>query len=105
MRPNCNFMKVELNRSLNTVCFCCGCRRVSVLIFHTELERKSLTRVGFFFSTIQNPILGYPTSEKAELMADFHEMSNNNDQRSRNNEGTVSEERQVIFCGEMKKED
>lgn len=50
-------------------------------------------------------ILGYPTSGKAELMADFNEISNKKDQCSRNNEGTDSEERQVIFCGEMKREE
>lgn len=105
MGPNCNFLKAELNRSLNTICFCSGCWTFSILIFHIELERKGLTRVGSFFSSIQNPILGYPTSVKAELMAEFHEMSSKNDQCSRQKEGTDSEERQVIFCRDMKREE
>lgn len=78
-------------------------------IFHIDIPFRvgdeGFDKGGSFFSSIQNPFLGYPTSEKAELMADFHEMSNKNDQCSRNNEGTDSEERQVIFCGEMKREE
>lgn len=61
--------------------------------------------MGSCFSSIQNPILGCPTSEKAELMADFLEMSDKNDQYSRNNVSIDSEERQVIFCGQMKREE
>lgn len=97
MRPNCNFLKAELNRPLNTVCSTVADEafpyRYSILSW-----RGRVWQGWDLFLIRTEPIFEYPTSGGVcvrKLMAEFHEKSNKNDQSSRNNrEGTDSEEGQ-----------
>lgn len=95
MKPNCNFLKVQLNSSLNTICFYCGRWSFSILISHTELQRWGPTRMRSFSHPYRINFWISHFRRGGGLMTEFHEKTNKNDQSSRNNhKGIDSEERQ-----------
>lgn len=108
MRPNCNFLKAECNRSLNTICFYYIRWSFPILILHISAEAGA-DKGGLFFSSIQNPFLDSPLQKTGRAMAKFHEESNKNDQSSKNNHENTDWGKaggtEVILCAEIEKEE